>query len=323
MTTQGRNPAFRDPHPDAASHSAFRVPHPTLAWAGWEVTILPSWQPLKLSGTAAKGDVIIGDSACAVFVIRWERVGGRPPADPRGWAETRLKQLGAAPQPDPPAAAAFTACAWARSLETEEGKATTHWFGYAAPARLLIGITVNGVLPHAVRETVVRDVLPTLRTSAGQGPCRWALYGVRFNVPGSFELRQRHLYLGDVALEFGRGRQERLLVRQVYPGDLALGRLAREAWLDRYPFHEHRRLRRRNASVTAWQDPARGSIDGVQRTGWKRLPAPLGACSPRHTCAIAAYDRELNRLLLAEHMSRHAADAELCSRMIAQMNVDG
>lgn len=284
---------------------------------------MPSgWQPLKISGTPEKGEMIVGDSMCAFFLINWERTPPEGVPDIRSWGAERLKRHRVVPQANPPAESRFTACAWAQGVQSKDGKETTYWYGYAEPARLVLGVTVNGALPESLRNEVVRGVLPTLRTTAAEAESAWAMYDVGFRVPAGFGLAQRHLFSGDVALEFSRGKQETLLVRQVYPGELALGRRSAESWLASYPFREHRRIRRADMKVDPWQCKARPALAGVRRMAWKRLPAPLGWCAPRRTCAMAVHDQEMNRLLIAEYMTPAEPDQSLVDTAIVRMNSD-
>jgi hypothetical protein len=275
-----------------------------LAWAGWQLEMPAAWQPLKLTGTPAKGQMIVGDSTCAMFRIQWER---NHLPDAQAWVTERLRKHGVLPSGTPPGEKRFTACGWAYGVQSEEDKQTTYWYAYSAPAELVLGVTVNGVLPEKLREIVTEQVLPSLRATPVTGESVWAMYDLSFVVPAGFELTRRHLFAGDVALEFRRGRNEMLMVRQVYPGDLALGRRTLENWLKAYPFHEHRRLKVTN-------------FDGACCRGRKRLGFPLGWVKPRATCAVAQHDPQLNRLLIAEHQSATAADETICRTAIARMN---
>ena len=279
-----------------------------------------AWHPLKLSGTPRKGQVIVGDSDCAMFVVDWERPSRKAVPDGRRWVADRLRRLGTLPQENPPAAAHFTACGWARDVQTSEGKMTTTWFGYAARTPLLLAVRVNGVLPEEIRKTILKSVLPSLRATPADEATEWAMYDVGFRIPAGFELSQRHLFSGDVALEFARGRAETLLVRQVYPGDLALRRRKPEVWLERGPFKEHRRVRRRTLQVRPWRHATRTALSGIERHAWKRLPVPLGLCAPRRTHALAVHDAELNRLLVAEHMASARRPDVCCAAAIDGMN---
>lgn len=305
--------------------SAARVPRSAfslLAWAGWRLEMPGEWQPLKLSGTPAKGQMMLGDSVCALFSIHWERLTRGTISDGRAWVTGRIKRHGVLPdETPPPAAENFSACGWAHGVQSEEDKQTTYWYGYAASAELLMGVIVNGVLPAAVRQQVIGEVLPSLRATPADTDSIWSMYDVGFAAPAGFELRRRHLYSGDVALEFARGRHETLLLRQVYPGDLALGRRPFERWLDACPFKEYRRLRRTGATIEPWQHRTRTELAGVRRAGRKRLPWPLGGVSPRWSSALAVHDRRLNRLLIAEHVTAGEPEQALGDRAVGLMNV--
>lgn len=289
-----------------------------LAWAGWSLSLPDEWQPLKLSGTSEKGQVVVGNSEYPIFILKWERAQNAQDSKGREWVEQRLKKMGVVSDANPPAAAAFTACGWAHGVQTEEQRETTYWFGYSAPADLLLGITVNGELPKSIRLKTVHKVLPTLQTTPVDAIQTWAMYSVSFLVPSGFELARRHLYSGDVALEFTRGRRDTLLLRQVYPAELALKRRSMEKWIAHYPFKDHRRVSARSMQV---QDCRRGELAGLERRGWKRLPAPLGWCAPRRVHGLAVHDEGLKRLLIAEYLSVDEPAQAVCETAIAGMNV--
>jgi hypothetical protein len=290
-----------------------------LAWANWRLTMPGAWHPLKLTGTQQKGQMIVGNHEGPLFIIKWERP-STASHDGAKWIANRFKKLGVRPAEDPPAKAHFTECGWARDVQTREGYESTQWLGYAQPARLLLGVSVNGMIPEATRNQVVRKVLPTLTTSAIAEETIWAMHNVSFRSPAGFELSQRKLFSGDIALEFSKGKHEELLLRQVYPAELALQRRQMEKWLECYPFKQHRRLRRRALKTDPWQCPQRPDLDGLQRSVWKRLPSPLGGWSPRQCFALAAHDRGLDRLLIVEHMARQEPDPAICAAAIEGMN---
>ncbi|HAS81476.1 MAG TPA: hypothetical protein DCS43_02050 [Verrucomicrobia bacterium] len=312
MSVQGHNTGGRQ--------AGIKGRYVLLAWAGWRLEMPEAWQPLKISGTSRKGQMIVGDTECAMFSIQWERTRPMTVAAGSDWVSGRLTKLGVLADANPPAKDHFTACGWATAVQTEEDKQTTHWFGYAEPAGLLLAVTVNGVLSSKLRTTLTGGVFPSLRTTAINAPGIWAMYDVSFEVPAGFELEHKHLYSGDLALNFTRGLRETLLLRQVYPGDLALGRRPFERWLQSSPFKEHRRLRRRSVTITPWNHASGSLLNGVRRVGCKRLGMPLGWCAPRWSCAMAVQDSAKNRLLMVEHQSADRADETLCVQAIERMN---
>jgi len=296
--------------------------HSLLAWAGWKLRMPREWQPLKLEGTPEKGQLIVGDSTCAMFIIKWDRYTRKAEADAAKWVQDRFKKHGVIPDAEPPAGQRFTACGWKKSVQTEEGKETVYWYGYSEEARLLLGITVNGVLPAHILRKIVRDVLPSLDAVPAAEGSLWAMYDVSFRAPAGYELAQKHLFSGDIALEFAKGRRETLMMRQVYPGGLALNRRPIEKWFDFYPFKEHRRTRRSSIQVSQWNHKERAELKGAMRSAWKRLPVPLGWCSPRYCRALAVHDQNLNRLLIVEHMTREDSGASICTEALAMMNME-
>ncbi len=291
-----------------------------LAWAGWQLRMPADWQPMKLLGTPQKGSVIVGDSDCAIFSLHWERPGDMAVTEGDAWVEGRLKKLGVAAEANPPAKEHFTSCGWAHGVEQEENKSTTYWYGFAASAGLVIGVKVNGFLAAALRERAVEEVLPSLRVTPAGHETIWSMYDISFCSPPNFELKQRHLFSGDVALAFEKSKQDSLFLRQVYPADLALKRRSFERWMDKRPFVEHRKLRRRTVRVENWEDGTRKHVSGIVRHGRKQLGVPLGWCAPRWLCGVAARDAVMDRVLIAEHMSARAADQRMCERAIARMN---
>lgn len=291
-----------------------------LAWAGWQLQMPSEWRPLKLLGTEDKGWMIVGDSLVALFSIHWQRPKRRTVRDGHEWVESRLKQQGLIADEKPPAANQFTACTWARGVQTEEDKQTTYWYGYDEYANLLLGLKVNGVLPQDERDLITEHVLPTLRATPKNQDQVWAMHDVSFATPTGFALQERHLYTGDVGLLLKKGMRESLTVRQVYPGQLALNRRPFERWLDMPPFKQHRKLRKRGRRVEDWEPLKRSKLKGIYRSGYKRLGFPLGFVRPRHTHAIIVFDESLNRLLIAEHQSASETDAKLVEQMIMKMN---
>ena len=291
-----------------------------LAWEGWQLAIPPEWQPLKLTGSREKGAVIVGDGEAAILQLKWRRTDRQWAGRGDAWVAARLKQVCAEPEADPPAAAGFTACGWVNGLEQEEGKRTIYWYGYSEAGGLLLEVVVNGVLPDRLRQVSARDVLPTLAVTGSDEATMWAMYGMRFVSPPGFRLARRQLRSGDVALEFRKGRAEALLLRQVYPADLALERRPYERWLELYPFVEHRRLRRSTVRTDAWRHATRAGLGGIRRRAWKRLGVPLGWCAPRRSVALAARDQASNRLLIAEYMTAGEMDDAVCAGALGAMS---
>jgi hypothetical protein len=201
-----------------------------------------------------------------------------------------------------------------------KGGSKTIWSGYAAEAGLLLEVIVTSLTEEPLRAAIFASLVPKINVSVRDKPCCWSMYSVSFMSPPGFELNKRHLFSGDVALQFSRGRKETLLMRQVYPAGLALSRRNLERWMESAPFGERRRLR---APVrVAWRRDAPRELEGIRQSGWKRLPSPLGRCAPRHSVAVAAVDKELDRLLIAERQNRRDDGGAEVDWVVESMNAD-
>lgn len=291
-----------------------------LAWAGWQLDMPSEWFPLKLKGNAEKGSMMVGDDACAMFSLHWDRPGRKSVSDGQLWVDKRLKKLGLLPDQAPPAASNFTTCGWAYGVQSEEDKQTTYWFGYSEPAQLLLGVKVNGVLPQAQRDHITDHILPSLRATAADAETIWSMYNVSFVSPGGFRLFRKRLFAGDVVLEFIRGERERLMLRQVYPGKLALSRRSFDRWLEANPFLERRRLRKSSVTTEPWRHATHEGMTGTRRRGRKCIGFPLGFIRPLWTDACAVHDQVMDRLLIAEHLSPNDRDASVSETAVLQMN---
>jgi len=289
-----------------------------LAWSGWRLRVPANWRPVKLEGTFTKGAMFIGDDASPYLMLRWWRPlqEGQKQFDFAAWLDYRFKKLHALPQQNPPAPPGVDQSAWVKDLETKNEKSRTVWYGYKASAETVIEILMTSLTPSDIRKMIVRDVMPTLEITSKEDPISWNLFSTSFQSPPGFVLDTHHLYSGDVALRLVKGR-ETLMLRMVYPAGLALSRRKLPNWLDSSPFLERRK--NRNPSMEDWSS---GSIKGIQRRGWKRLPFPLGMLKPRFSTAIAAVDEEHDRLLIAEHRTARPDTPVLSQQALKHMNRD-
>lgn len=289
----------------------------TIAWARWRVTVPEEWRPLKIQGDPVKGSMMIGDAERPIVLIQWCR---QPKAgfDTDKWFEQRFRKLGTVPARGAPVPERFTKTAWQPELSTHEGTSKTLWCGYSADACLIVEVIVTTLTEPRLRNWIFEKMMPGMKVSSEDEPCCWSMYAVGFRSPPGFELKQKHLYSGDVALLFEREDKGSLLLRQVYPAKLAMSRRTFERWLEATPFLERRKLR--NPVRTAWTGHGPHDLEGIRLAGWKRLPAPLGRCGPRHVTAVAAVDLELDRLLIAELQTPGAQGGVEAESAVEHMN---
>ena len=289
-----------------------------LAWSGWQLRVPDNWRPVKLEGNFTKGAMFIGDEASPYLMLRWWRplLEGQKKFDFEEWLESRFKKLHALPHPHPPTSPDMDHTAWVKDLQKKHKKSRTVWYGYKASAETVIEILMTSLTPSEIQEKIVRNVIPTLEIAAKGDPIPWDLFTASFLSPPNFILDTHRLYSGDVALRLVKDR-ETLTLRMVYPAGLALSRRKLANWLDSSPFLE----RRKNRAATQ-QDWSSGSIKGIQRRGWKRLPFPLGGINPKYSTIIAVVDEQLDRLLIAEHRTPKPEDPFLTQQAVQQMNWD-
>ena len=280
-----------------------------IAWCGWQIQVPADWRPLKISGELSKGSMMLGDAENPILSIQWRRVDdGR--FDAKRWITKRFKKLKATLTADAPRPKGITAAAWARAVHVREGESEDVWYGYSSSGGMIVEVLTVDVGQKNMPEGAFDDVLASLRVTSRNSPCRWAMYGISFMSPPGFDMVKSHLFSGDIALAFKKGRKEELLLRQVYPAGMAVSRRSLDRWIDKPPF-----ITRRRPVKDHSQEWRKGKLDGRHRRGWRRLPSPMGWCNPRYSTSVAAVDKKLDRLLIVEHLARRQHsddDAEWC-----------
>lgn len=296
--------------------TAERLP---LAWAGWSLRVPEEWRPLKIAGGARQGAMVVGDSAEATVQIKWWRPPGSSLRAER-WVKARLRRLGASTPLDWAASDSFTHALWVCEPGESSGPGRSLFCGYAPRAELLLELTINTAASESARRVSELEVLPSLTTVPRDEPTPWAVFDSSFLTPPGHDLARHRLNIGDHAVAVASPNGTRIIVRQVYPADLALARRDPEDWLTFGPFKEHRRFRR-TRDIGAWSVEARGkAFEGLRREGAKRFASPLGWLAPRHSTAAVVRDPILDRLLIAEVDSPTEPDAGLLRTLIADMN---
>jgi len=262
-----------------------------LSWQGLEIPIREDWRPLRIEGEHSKGSVTIGDIEGPVFQLRWIR----PPkgADTSGWIKARqISVAGGQESRGAPRPEGFDDVSWVKNLAVREESKKTVWWGRSERNGLLVEILLTNLRDSEVNRHFARTCLPKLRIVPLTEDCTWRVYSARFLVPAGYRLTRKRLATGDIALEFVRGRGERLLVRQVYPAGLALERRSMAGWLRDRVFKGRRRFRRE------MEDCHEGKR--IRWTGWKRLPFPLGWVMPRRCDSIILQNQDMDRLFIVE-----------------------
>ncbi len=273
-------------------------PQEHFAWCGWALRIPQSWRPLKFYGNGLDGSVHLGDADRGILRVRWKRTLDRRP-DPGRWKKRRIRTLGGHRRGRLAESAPATPAVQETVLvQTAQGVV---WSGFSAPAGIALEIAFNAALEDEEIKAVLQQILPTMRVFPISEETPWALFDTTFRTPPGFLLEQHRLHLGDLAILVATpGKNHWLMVRQVYPAELALERRPLEKWLGLRIFPDRRR-RRRFQGPDRWElrDGAR-ALDGLLESGVSRLPAPLGFWHPRVWTAALVRDPVADRLLMAE-----------------------
>jgi hypothetical protein len=198
--------------------------------------------------------------------------------------------------------------------------ATSVWHGYSPAGKLAMEITVNMAADEASRSALVQTTIPSLSVGGVEAPTRCAIFETSFELSAGFDVGDKLLRSGYIALKFAGDGRRSLVVRQIYPAELALARRSMEDWLDARPFPCRKRVLPAGAAEE-WNVPSFGrQLGGRIRRGWKQLAAPLSFIGRRWFVAAVAHDCELDRLLLAEYESPRPEGDEAVVDAIGRMN---
>lgn len=243
--------------------------------------------------------MMLGNATHAVMQIKWWRP-GRARFQAARWLRERLK--GAAVVPLESRTKDFAQTAWVPAPKLEgEWVGRSLWYGYSQGAGLVVEAVVNSSAGGDIHRAVESWILPSLGTSKREAPTQWAVFGASFESPPGFAIQSHRLHLGDLALVLESRDGRRLLLRQIYPADIALKRRTEDRWLTVSIFKEYRKYRT-TRDPRAWEFESGGKrFKGMKREGRKRLPFPLGGVAPRVTVGAIVRDEVLGRLLVAEH----------------------
>ena len=289
-----------------------------IAWQGWSIPIKPDWRPIDIEGDFKRGKMMIGTAAVPLMQVKWWRPSERRfHADE--WISARIREMKTFPSDNPPVPQGFAAVGWIKNLEFKEDVSKTIWYGYEESADLLIEIVTTSIADAEIRRKIESKIIPALKVYGKNEDVLWNLYKVSFMVPPEYILRRKHLYSGDIGLEFINSKKDILILRQVYPAELALTRRTLKEWLKFPVFKTRRKFKLK--SDDEWSVPELHLDEGLKRSGIRCIAFPFRWLAPRQYKAVIARDTELDRLLMAELISADSADFAPLEKLIEKMNI--
>lgn len=278
------------------------------------------WRPLKIDGNFRGGAMILGRGADVVMQVKWWRP-KRKRFRPDRWLRRRLRSVKAridedADCPSPEGFEPVTLASTRAGRRSKEGSFAL-WYGWAPDAGVQIEAVV-GPQRSGGRRGPWR-ALESLRVTKEGEPTTWALFDSLFHAPAEFVVDQHELLLGDLSLRLTGPDRQVLMLRQVYPADLALQRREIADWLEFSRFRTRRRFHGDTDENWAIQDRGR-RLEGLCRTGVRTYPFPLGIVRPLFSMGAAVRDAQAGRLLVAEYDSSRPQDETVLRRTILAMN---
>jgi hypothetical protein len=295
-----------------------------LAWAGWQMRVPLDWRPLTMHGTHLEGSMMLGTGTEAVMHLKW----WQPPQgtmDTNRWIRERLKKITPVSPVKPRSSGAvltdFKELAWVPpNPQDAASRSKAIWYGQALTAPLIVEIVLNVDSVPRLENNFLRILVPSLKAQEPGSPSHWAVFNVSFISPSGYSIKGKRLFPGDMSLWFDTWNKEQLLLRQIYPIQLALNRQTLEQWLERGPIKDYHKFKP-SGPTQSWEIRHNGkSWQGIKRTGYKRLAFPLGNWRAKYSQAAIVNDMALDRLLLCEYDSLQETDDSRLKEMITSMN---
>ena len=284
--------------------------HRPFAWSGYCSLIPESFRLTKATGHADAGQLVLSDDDRNRLEMAWGHVRRRR-FDARKVFVKRISSESDVPRDQVEATLDVISDSsfdpllhWA-----DKEKKVDHYLGYAPETRRVVHLTYQR--ESAAEDAAFRDVfLRHLVDQPIDQPQMWAFFSVSFVAPPKFRHQDDQLNIGDMTVHLtnkvGWYQEERLMVRQIYPARLALGRKNLEAhtqtWLleksDTYR-PKLRWLQLKRIPILEGMRTSRGpAFTATSHLRW--LARPFLWRWPRLKRTWMVHDEAVDRLLLFE-----------------------
>lgn len=187
------------------------------------------------------------------------------------------------------------------------------WVGQSSVSNRLIEI----VYQTKVRSTFLRDqILTGLSDQPADCAQHWSIFDLSCDAPEGWTLKSQRLNAGDLTLSFGK-KNEVLIVRQIAPAALALGRQPLETWLASQQRVWKKLYRPKGkAESVSLSEPGDRDMTILVQPLVRRRRFFLARWVAASRYSIAAHDRDRDRLVFVD-----ASSLELASKTLASVGV--
>lgn len=308
MTPAHASPAEkREPRLD----SRFVVPSGmrAFAWAGWWLPLPESFRLHDIDGTHGRGRLALADAGQMRLELAWDAV-ANPNFDADRFARRELlRGLKRRDRSKAEIHRVESARFQALLMRTDHQGDWQRYVGFCPVTRRAFTIRYR---PGASRENdlVARSLRDLLRGQSPDDGQRWAFFAVSFTAPAGFEYERATLNLGDMSVQLvqrRRGRQPRVVVRQIHPAKLALNRFDLAGWLEHlleaerrtYQPEYRKRFPRRDPVIESPQTPLGACVAAGSQLRASLWPM-LGLRHYRHRRTWVIHDRQGDRLVVVQ-----------------------
>ena len=287
-----------------------------FAWCGWRLDVPTDWRPFMIDGNARTGAAGLADENQRRLVLQWHAL-RKPPS------LKRIKQMlvqDALPRRRAALAASVEPVEHAdlhlfHRLRDEEG-GVTRFAGWSPVSGRLIDAMYRRSTPR--QDRLVEPALVALMDQPPDQPQQWAYFDTSFVAPAGMIYRSASLKFGDMGIELDRPRRKgvraaSVVVRVVYPADLALSRMPIDQWLAMFLAQDRPRYRppRDPRGPEHNYEPLRTTLGpGLTCDAPLRLPLQWTRwTTPRLLRSELFHDAARNRLILLQTFA-HPDEAE-------------
>lgn len=259
-----------------------------LGWMGCEMRLPPNMRLLSQSGNYRKGDIVFAGGDDTFASIRWQTRGARHLLKERPLKRTALR-----------AAKRLGLSVTAADLNRIEKSAGISGYEINTDcSRLRVGY--SSVTRRALilfTQKTPRDCMETFcETPLGEWQ-KWSVFGVKFQTPPGFRVFRSELKLGSIMLDL-QSKQGALTLRILYPGTLAVERMALMGWVEQglkdFKGIYNTRTQRFKVDPDRVEGYCRPSVFTLFLLPWKSRAMNAGAC----------FERDANRLTIWYYRAR-------------------